>query len=128
MSRSRDSAKRAGARFERQVADYLSRALGDDGIDRQVKTGALDTGDIRGVLMRGGRVVVECKDYAGRHELPQWLREAEAERGTRDAAYAVVAWKRRGVSDPAEQYVTMTMRTFAAMLAGGPELLEEDNG
>lgn len=126
MGRTNRSARDAGTRFERAVADYLAGLLGDGGIDRQVKAGRRDVGDIRGVFMRGGRVAVECKDYGGRHDLPQWLREAEAERGNADAAYGVVVWKRRGTADPAEQYVTMTLRTFAAMLAGGPELLEEE--
>ena len=63
MSRSRRSAKDAGTRFERLVADYLAGKLGAD-IDRQVKTGSRDTGDIRGVA-------IECKDYQGRHELPK---------------------------------------------------------
>lgn len=120
MSRSRRSAKDAGTRFERMVADYLASVLGD-GVDRQVKTGPIDTGDIRGVSMGGRGVAVECKDYAGRHELPQWLREAEAERANRGAAYGIVAWKRRGTADPAEQYVTMTLGTFAAMLADSKE-------
>lgn len=120
MSRSRRSAKDAGTRFERMVADYLASVLGD-GVDRQVKTGPRDTGDIRGVSMAGRGVAVECKDYAGRHELPQWLREAEAERANRGAAYGIVAWKRRGTADPAEQYVTMTLGTFAAMLADSKE-------
>lgn len=48
MSRSRRTAKDAGTRFERLVADYLAGRLGAD-IDRQVKTGSRDTGDIRGV-------------------------------------------------------------------------------
>lgn len=126
MSRNLKTAKDAGARFERSMADYLSRALGDDRIDRRVKTGAKDRGDIAGVRIRGRRVVIECKDYGGRHKLPEWLDEAEAERGNDDAAYGVVFWKRRGVSDPAEQYVTMTVETFAAIAAGGPDLLEDE--
>lgn len=110
----------AGTRFERLVADYLASVLGD-GVDRQVKTGSKDKGDIRGVSMNGKGVAVECKEYAGRHELPEWLREAEAERANRGAAYGVVAWKRRGTADPAKQYVTMTLGTFAAMLADAKE-------
>lgn len=128
MSRSKKSAKEAGTRFERSVADYLSRALGDSAIDRQVKTGSRDTGDVRGVFIGGKAVAVECKDYAGRSELPQWYREAEAERGNRDASYGVVVWKRKGVSDPAGQHVSMTLSTFAAICAGGPENLEETDG
>ncbi len=121
MGRTRASAKSAGTRFERQVADYLAWALQDAGIDRQVKTGSLDKGDIRGVYLHGLPVAVECKDYAGRNELPGWYREAEAERANRDAAYGVVVWKRAGTAKPGEQHVSMTLETFAAMLAGGPD-------
>lgn len=37
MSRSRTSAKAAGSRFERLIADGLAEALHDDRIDRRVK-------------------------------------------------------------------------------------------
>lgn len=117
MSRSGRTAKDAGTRFERLVADYLAGRLGSD-IDRQVKTGSHDTGDIRGVSMAGRGIAIECKDYQGRHELPKWLREAETERRNRGADYGVVVWKRRGTAIPGEQFVTMTLETFAAMLAG----------
>ena len=127
MGRSRRSAKQAGASFERLMADYFAWALDDDRIDRRVKTGAKDRGDIAGLRMRGKRVVVECKDYGGRHRLPEWLKEAETERGNDDAAYGVVIWKRRGTADPAEQYVTMTAETFMAMVAGGRDLLGQDS-
>lgn len=103
------------------VADYLAACLGDSDIDRQIKTGSADKGDVRGVYMHGLPVVVECKEYGGKHELPQWYREAEAERANRGAAYGVVVWKRRGTAKPGEQHVSMTLETFAAMLAGGPE-------
>lgn len=126
MARTRQSAKKAGASFERLMADYFAGVLDDDRIDRRVKTGSKDRGDIAGVRIRGQRVVIECKDYGGRHKLPEWLDEAETERGNDDADYGVVFWKRRGVSDPAEQYVTMTARTFAAIAAGGPDLLEDE--
>ena len=62
MGRSRRSAKQAGASFERLMADYFAWALSDDRIDRRVKTGAKDRGDIAGVRLRGERVVIECKD------------------------------------------------------------------
>lgn len=103
------------------VADYLAGALGDNDIDRQVKTGSADKGDVRGVYLHGLPVAVECKEYGGRHDLSQWYREAEAERANRGAAYGVVVWKRRGTAKPGEQHVSMTLETFAAMLAGGPE-------
>ena len=126
MSRSRRTAKDAGTRFERLVANYLAERLGTD-VDRQVKTGSRDTGDIRGVTIAGRGIAIECKDYAGRHELPKWLREAEAERRNRGADYGVVVWKRRGTAIPGEQFVTMTLGTFAAMLAGSDKEKRNDN-
>ncbi len=117
MSRSRTSARKAGARFEREVADFLATALGDPSIDRRVKTGARDRGDVANVRANGLRAVVECKDVA-RTDLAGWLGEAEAERANDGADVGVVIHKRRGVSDPGEQYVTMTLRTFAAMAIG----------
>lgn len=127
MGRSRKSAKDAGARFEGEVAGYLSKVLGDDAIDRQVKCGSQDKGDVRGLYLGGKPIALECKEYRGEHHLPQWYREAERERGNKDAAYGVVVWKRKGTTDPAEQHVSMTLRTFAAMLAGGPDNLEEES-
>ncbi|UCR89278.1 hypothetical protein [Mycetocola spongiae] len=119
MTRNRRSAKNAGARFERAQADWLAERLGDDRIDRRVKSGAKDRGDIGGVrAIRGGRVVIECKDVATM-ALPAWLREAEVERGHDDAVIGVVMHKKRGTADPAEQYVTMTAETFAVLLLGG---------
>lgn len=122
MARNRKSAKKAGSSFERKVADYLKECLGAD-IDRQVKTGNKDKGDIRGVYLHTKPLVIECKDYGGRHQLPEWLEEAETERGNADAEYGIVVWKRRGTQDPAEQYVSMTLETLAQMIAGGRDLI-----
>lgn len=116
MARSRKSAKQAGSRFERTVADYLAEQLADDAIDRQVKNGSKDLGDVRGVKLRDLPVAVECKDYAGKSDLPKWYLEADAERENKGAAFGVVVWKRRGTADPAEQHVSMTLGTFAAIL------------
>lgn len=119
--RSRASAKYAGTRFERSVADFLATRLDDDRIDRRAKTGAKDRGDIGGVRTPlGGRVVIECKDTA-RVDLPGWLRQAEVERGNDDAIAGVVVHKKRGTADPAEQYVTMSLETLAVLLEGGHE-------
>jgi len=111
------SAKAAGTRFEGSVAKFLAKAVNDDGIDRQVRTGAKDLGDVRGVRIWGQPVAIECKDVATM-ALPAWLREAEVERGNKDALVGVVVHKRRGTADPADQYVTMTLLDFAALIAG----------
>src|SRR5690349_13622149 len=116
MSRSRASAKAAGTRFERTVADYLATHV-DDRIDRRVKTGANDKGDIAGVRHMGGRVVLECKDVS-RTDLGGWVREADVERGNDDALAGLVVHKRRGTADPGDQYVTGTLRDLVALLTG----------
>lgn len=117
--RNRQSAKKAGSSFERAQADWLAARLGDDRIDRRVKRGNNDRGDITGVrTIRGGRVVIEVKNVT-RLDLPGWLREAETERGNDDALIGVVMHKKRGTTNPAEQYVTMTAEAFAVLLEGG---------
>lgn len=122
MSRSRASARQAGPKFERDVADCFARELGDDRIDRRVKTGAKDKGDIAGLRVRGLRVVVEVKEYGGRFEVGKWLKEAETERINDDALAGIVVAKRRGTTDPLEQVVFMTMADLLALIGTAPNL------
>lgn len=114
MSRSRASARAAGARFERQIADWLAQNL-DDRIDRKARTGSKDRGDIGGIRHRGQRVVLELKDTA-RTDLAGWIREAHLEAGNDDAAVGLVVAKRRGTADPAQQWVHMTLADLAWLL------------
>lgn len=113
MTRSRSSAKAAGSRFERLIADCLA-SLVDDRIDRRVKTGNKDRGDIGGWRFGGHRIVAECKDVA-RLDLSGWVDEAEVERGNDDALAGFVIHKRRGHGDPLDQYVTCTLRDLIAL-------------
>jgi hypothetical protein len=104
--------------MERVVADYLKVALSNDYIDRKVKTGSRDTGDIGGVrTLEGYRVVVEVKDCSTL-SIPSWLREAEVEAINDAALCGVVVAKRRGISDPSQQLVCMTLGHLAALLTG----------
>lgn len=120
MGRSRASAKHAGARFERGIADHLAEEL-DDRIDRRPKTGAHDKGDIGGVRDRdGGRVVLECKDYGGRLLPAQWIKEAHTERDNDNAAIGVVVAKRRGTTSPGEQWCLMTVADLVHLLRHHP--------
>ena len=122
MTRNRASAKKAGSSFETLIASYLAEHF-DDRVERRVKNGTKDRGDISGVkTIRGGRVVLECKNQA-RDNLPAWLREADIERANDDACIGVVVHKKHGSNKGGEQYVTMTLDTFVALLEGGaPEL------
>ena len=119
MSRSRTTARKAGAAFERAVADYLKEALCDDSIDRQVKTGAKDLGDIHGVRDAMGRpVVIECKEYAGRLHPATWIVEAHREAGNAGAVAGVVVANRQRVQNPGDQWVLMTLEDLATILKG----------
>ena len=111
--------------YEQDVCDYLSEVLGE-GIERRVKNGKNDRGDVNGLFLGGKRVVAECKNCK-EMRLAKWVDEAEAERGNDDAEYGVVIHHRKGkgVKTIGESYVTMTLETFAAMVAGGRENLEE---
>jgi len=114
-------ASQKGSSFERLIADHLKERLRDDRIDRRVKRGQKDTGDIAGVLSPfGGRVVIEAKNHA-RMDLAHWVDEAETERGNDDAVVGVVVHKRRGKGQPGDQYVSMTVDTLVHLLGGPAE-------
>ena len=121
MARSRASAKAAGSRFERQIADYLNEKV-DDRIDRRVKTGAKDKGDIAGLRHMGQRIVVECKNTS-RINLGVWATEAEIQRGNDDAGVGLTIHKRHGKGSPGDQWVTMTLDDLIALLTGEPRQL-----
>lgn len=114
MSRSRKSARDAGARFERLIADALAEHV-DDRIDRRVRNGAKDRGDIAGWRYNGLRIVAELKNTT-RLSLGQWINEAEIERGNDDADVALVLHKRVGHGHAFDQYVTTTLRDFLVLL------------
>ena len=117
MTRSRSSARAAGARFERVIADCLKDALDNAYVDRKVRTGSLDTGDIGGVRAHGQRVAVEVKDTS-RIDLPAWTKEAQVEAVNDGALVGIVIHKRHGVGAPGEQWVSMTVNDLVALIRG----------
>ncbi len=125
MPRSRATAKAAGAKFERVIADGLAVALEDTRIDRKVKAGAKDKGDIANVFHPGGgRIAIECKDRGGQFYAAEWVGEAETERINDGALAGVVIAKRRGVTDPMRQWALMEVSEFVALLRGDRNHME----
>lgn len=115
MTRTRQSAKTAGARFERQIADHLNAHL-PGRIDKQPRTGAKDKGDIAGVTTTGGQAIaIECKNVA-RTQLANWIHEAHTEADNLGAAAGIIIHKRHGRSAPDAQWVTMTVADLTAIL------------
>lgn len=115
MGRNLRSARAAGSRFERLIADYLNERLYGLSVDRQVKTGARDSGDIAGVHIAGKRIAIECKNVT-RMDLPKWVREAHTEAGNIGGAAGVVIHKRHGNGKPEDQWVTMTVTDLVTII------------
>lgn len=119
-ARNRQSAKKAGSGFERSIADHLKETLENPNIDRMVKAGALDKGDLANVRDSHGRLVaVECKNTATL-SLPTWMREAHAEAINYGAHVGVIVHKRHRVSDPGQQWVTLTVDDLVKLLKAPP--------
>lgn len=121
MARSRASAKAAGSKMERAVADYLAKHI-DDRIDRRVKTGGKDKGDIASLRVRGLRAVVEVK-WTKDYNIGPHLREAETERINDEALIGMVIQKRTGIgiandTGMGQQLVVMTLDDLITILTG----------
>jgi hypothetical protein len=112
--RSRASAKKAGSTFERQVADHFAATV-DDRIDRAVKRGTKDIGDVAGLRFHGHKIAVEVKNTT-KVELSRWAAEAEAERKNLGALAGITVSKRYGKSAPGLQWVHMTLDDFIALM------------
>ena len=96
----------------------------DTRIDRKVKAGAFDKGDIANVRCHDKNVVIECKNYGGQVVLAEWVGEAETERINDNALAGVVIAKRKGVTEPMRQYCVMEVSEFVALLRGDRKHME----
>ena len=121
MTRNRRSARQAGTKFERDIADHLADKV-DDRIDRRVKGGAKDKGDIGGLRHLGQKVAIECKNTS-RINLGTWMNEAHVAMGNDDAGVALILHKRHGKGQPGDQWVTMTVDDLIALITGQPRQL-----
>lgn len=118
MSRSRQSAKQAGARFARVIADGFQNN-GFKFADKKPLYGAKDRGDIGGVhTASGDGITIECKDYGGEFHVGTWLKEVAEERINDRGIAGIVIAKRRGKTDPMDQVCFMEVRDLMALLNG----------
>lgn len=108
--------RQKGSSMERLVADFF-KAHGFPFADRRVKTGAKDTGDIGGVHVNGERLAIEVKNTA-KLSLGTWAGEAEVERVNDNALAGVIVHKRHGKGQAKDQWVTLTLTDFVAILTG----------
>lgn len=120
MTRNLKSAKKAGASFEQLVADYLAEHV-DDRIERRKTNGKNDRGDVSGLRHMGARVVIEAKNYGGRLMPAQWTEEAHIEASNDDAVAGIVVAKRKGSTNPSEQWALMTLEDLVSLLNGEKE-------
>lgn len=98
--------KQKGTSFETSLLPPLRKRF--PGAERRALSGNKDKGDF---ILPGADFALEAKNVKAM-ALGQWVREAEAEAENLGVPYGVVVHKRRGVTDPEEQFVTMTLRTF----------------
>lgn len=110
---------RKGASFERVMADWF-QAQWSRYIDRKVKTGARDQGDIANFFVGDHGVTIECKNLKS-YDLAGAVREAEEESANAGTLCGIAVVKRKGKGQPADQYVVMTAHSFVKLLraAGG---------
>lgn len=117
MTRSRQSAKSAGASFETLIANHLAKHV-DDRIERRAKNGRFDRGDISGLRILGNRWVLELKEYRGQVHIKPWLDEAAIEAANDDAIGGIVIAKQARTAKPGEQLVFMRVDDLIALITG----------
>ena len=99
--------QKRGSSFERSIADYLKDNWSRY-IDRRVKTGAHDQGDIANFYIHDHEVVIECKNVKAA-DLSGALGEAQREALNAGALAGVLVKKRHGKGAPDQQYVVTTL-------------------
>lgn len=87
----------------------------DDRIDRAVKRGTKDIGDISGLRWFGHKIAVEVKNTS-KVRLSGWASEVEAERLNLGALAGIIIHKRHGKGYAGDQWVTMTLDNFVALM------------
>jgi hypothetical protein len=103
--------KQRGTAAETAWVNYLRRR-GWHAAERRALAGNKDLGDVAGIPL----CVHEVKAHKVL-DLSTWVREMQAEMVNARATTGAVVHKRRGTTDPAEWYVTLTGRLYLDLLA-----------
>ena len=103
--------KAKGTAAETAWVNYLRRR-GWLAAERRALSGTQDKGDVAGLPL----VVHEVKACKAL-DLAGWVGELKAEMANAGATTGAVVHKRRGTTDPAEWYVTLTGRLYLDLLA-----------
>jgi len=98
-----------GTAFETSIVRYLQEWWPH--AERRALHGTEDKGDITGTP----GIVWECKNHKTL-QLAEWLRETEQERENAHAYIGVLVAKRRGVTDPAQQYAIIPLHAMVRLL------------
>lgn len=114
LSRNRSSAKAAGAKFNRLIVDGLREALQNPNIQVAPSWGSVDKGDVVNFRIDNHDIVIETKDVATL-SLPEGVREAKVEAKNAGALAGFFVHKRRGTTNPMEQWVSCTLAELVAL-------------
>lgn len=99
--------KQKGTSYESSVLPAIQEKRPN--AERRVLQGKNDKGDFH--IPDEARFVVEAKNCK-EMDLSGWIREAEIEAANAGVLFGVVVHKRRGKTDPREQYLTMKFGDF----------------
>ena len=106
--------KQKGSTYERQIVSYL-RECGFR-VDRTRAGWADDRGDVHGITGPDGLpFTVECKNHQ-RLNLSGWVSELLTEIANAGGVAGVLVHKKRGTTDPSEQYATLPLGMLVSIL------------
>lgn len=119
MGRNRASARAAGSKFNWDIARCLSEQLNDRRITKAPAWGAKDKGDVFGVQIDGHDLVIQTKDVATL-SLPKGVGDAKIQAVNANALAGVFVHKRKGTTDPMQQWVSCTVAELVALITKIP--------
>lgn len=106
--------KNKGSAYERSIVQYLRES--GFRVDRTRAGWSDDRGDVHGVTSPTDQpFVFECKNHA-RLQLSGWISELRTEIDNAGGVAGVLVHKKRGTTDPAEQYATLPFGMLVQLL------------